>query len=135
MSPQLADAQAARGRGALERKLRADDLADRARVRRETLDLAAARRRERLAQVEQSLRPPRLPPADRDEDTDHGSDDDARDREPPAVGEPRPERAEIDLALCIGIGSEGAYLAHRAATLATAHSHWARKPSSSSVLG
>src|SRR2546426_665654 len=85
VAPQLAHAEPAGARRALERELRADDLADRARVRGETLDLTAARGRERLAEVEQRPGLPGLPTADGDEHSYDGAGDETHDGKPPAV--------------------------------------------------
>ena len=67
-----------------ERRLGADDLADRPRVRREALDLPAAERREGLAEVDDRLRAPDVAAREREGDAEDGADDEPADRQPPA---------------------------------------------------
>ena len=99
-----ADGQAARGCGPAQRGLGMDDPVHGLRVRREALDLPAARGRERLAEVEQRRGAEDIAAADRDEHSEHGPDDEAGDRQPPARRDPRPGRAKVDLPLGVGIG-------------------------------
>ena len=123
-------------RGGRDRGLAADDLAHGLRVRLQALDLAAAARGERLAEVEQRLGAEDVAAADRDEDAEDGADDEAADRQPPASRDARPGRPQVDLALGVEIDARlSADVAHRAATLAATHSHWARSPSASVVVG
>ena len=74
------------------------------------------------------------------------ADDDARRRprgdDPPLAADPVPHAAEVDLALGVEVRRRGIagrptfrLRAHSAATLAAAHSHWARRPSSSETFG
>ena len=89
-----------------------DDLADRARVRGEALDLRVAARRERLAEKDDGLRAPGRPAAERDEVAQDGAHEEPGGREPPARDQGRPEAAEVQLLLGLEIGGR-----HRAATL------------------
>ena len=107
-------------RGVLQRRLGADDLADRAGVRRQALDLTAAQRRERLAEVDDRLRSPDRAARERERDPDDRPDDEAADREPPAQLQALPRGGEVDLLL---FESRGGASLMRRATLAAAQRH------------
>src|SRR5581483_3601156 len=72
--------------------------------------------------------------ADRDEHPDDRPEHEAGQRQPPVRLQPLPQRPQVDLLLGLGL-DQAAHLSHEAATLAAAHSHWARTPCSSGVRG
>src|SRR4029079_7751363 len=125
------------GRRRLGRCLAAEDLAHGLRVRLEALDLPAAGRGEGLPQVDQGLRLVDVSAPDRDEDAEDRAEDQPSHGQPPASGDPVPGRAQVDLALRVGVhaASLRPNLAHGAGNLAATHSQWARSPSASSVVG
>src|SRR5262249_11503680 len=76
---------------------------------------------------------------ERDDEADDGTHDQADCRQPPAGDDGVPVAPEVDLLLDVEFGRGAARAvrvgAHRAPTLEEAHSHWARKPSSSETRG
>ena len=114
----------------LERGLRMDDLGDGARIRQEALHGRTAVRGERLPHRHECLRLVHLPAAEREREADEEPEHDAEDRQPPARGDPLPDRAEVDFLL----GVEVFWRIHAGDSTA-AHSHCALRPCSSTVLG
>ncbi len=108
---QLGHGDAGRVRDVAENGFGADDLTDRARVRREALDLPAAERGERLAEVDDGLRAPHRASGEREHETDDRADEEASDRKPPALLDALPGRCEIDLLLAFELG-RGAAVSH-----------------------
>ena len=71
---------------------------------RKALHRRAAVRRERLAHRDERLRLVDLAAAEREPEADHGPEHEPEHRQPPARGDALPDRAEVDLALGVGIG-------------------------------
>src|SRR4029079_5658713 len=119
------------------RLLAGEDRARGLRVRLEALDLPAAGRGEGLPEVDQGLRLVDVSAPDRDEDAEDGAEDESADGQPPPRRHPVPGRAQVDLALRVGVhtASLRPNLAHGAGNLAATHSQWPRSPSASSVGG
>src|SRR5206468_1031349 len=82
-------------------------------------------------EVDRRARIPHLLAAERDEVADQRADEEPDEQEPPARGDRTPVPAEVDLLLGLEVGDPRG---QGAATLTEAHSHWARKPSSSEVV-
>src|SRR5580765_630734 len=131
MPPQVAGPHAGLRRGALNGVLRADDRAHRRRVRLRALERDAADDAVRRADEDRRARPPDLGASEGDEIADQGADEQPDERKPPVRDDRAPVTAEIDFLLGFPVHVRRA---QGAATLTEAHSHWARKPSSSGVV-
>jgi hypothetical protein len=87
-------------------------------IRLEALELPAARRRERLAEVDERLGAVQVAAPDRHEHAEDRPEHEAADGQPPARGDARPRRLEVDLALGVEVDATGPpHLAHGAGTL------------------
>ena len=106
----------------LQHRLRANDLADRPRVRCEALDLTPTERGERLTEVDDRLGAPHGASREGESEADDGADEDTADRQPPPHFQALPGRREIDFLLVLQLRSRPT-VRHAAATLSAAQRH------------
>src|SRR6185312_15912706 len=131
VAAQSAVAQAGGLLGLVLRGRGAHDLRDRARIGAEARDHDAAGRH-RLAERDQRGGLVVAGTAGGVRDADDGAEDEPGDGQPPVADDGPAPACKIDLALLEAVGAGGR---HAEPTLADAHSHWARTPSSSETRG
>src|SRR5262249_12879585 len=130
----LADAHPGfRGR-VVERRLRGHERLDRRGARQVAEHRSVTGRIEGLPAGDESSRGVGGPTTERVDPADEDPDRETRDRDPPARAKGVEPAPQVDLALRLEIGGRPVNT-HESATLDDAHSHWARRPSSSETDG